>query len=157
MRPRSEPASNKIWQEKIGFSGKAGLMAMNRAGGGNSRRLLWLHRSERLCNWCMRGSDDRAEVKNLFTKLEAKTLWRDRAGCVPVVLLYTIRRAFSFAAACDAFVWIAADARHELGEQTRCARSCVQRRGDATRDRLFSRLAAPDRLGTVAVLDAGPA
>jgi hypothetical protein len=33
MRPRSEPASNKIWQEKIGFSGKAGLMAMNRAGG----------------------------------------------------------------------------------------------------------------------------
>jgi len=61
-----------------------------------------------------------------------------RPGCVPVVLLYTIRRAFSFAAACGAFVWIAADARHELGEQTRCARSCVQRRGDATRDRLFS-------------------
>jgi hypothetical protein len=81
----------------------------------------------------------------------------DRAGCVPVVLLYTIRRAFSFAAACGAFVWIAADARHELGEQTCCARSCVPRRGDATRGRLFSRLAAPDRLGTVAVPDAGPA
>ena len=61
-----------------------------------------------------------------------------RPGCVPVVLLYTIRRAFSFAAACGAFVWIAADVRHELGEQTCCARSCVQRRGDATRDRLFS-------------------
>ena len=51
-------------------------------------------------------------------------------------------RAFNFSAACGAFVWIAADARHELGEQTRCARSCVPRRGDATRDGLFSRLAA---------------
>jgi hypothetical protein len=81
----------------------------------------------------------------------------DRAGCVSVVLLYTIRRAFSFGAACGAFVWIAADARHELGEQRCCARSCVQRRGDATRGRLFSRLAAPDRLGNVAVPDADPA
>jgi hypothetical protein len=121
----------------------------------------------------MRGSDDRAEVKNLFTKPEAllpqlesiygpaglskPSTWRDRAGCVPVVLLYTIRRAFSFAAACGAFVWIAAEARHELGEQTCCARSCVQRRGDATRGLLFSRLAAPDRLGNVAVPDADPA
>jgi hypothetical protein len=42
------------------------------------------------------------------------------------LLLYTIRRAFSFAAACGAFVWSAADARHELNEQTRCAHSCVQ-------------------------------
>src|SRR4029453_610959 len=57
--------------------------------------------------------------------------WRDRAGCVPVVLLYTIRRAFSFAAAFGAFVWIAADARHELGEQTGCARFWVPPRGDA--------------------------
>jgi hypothetical protein len=79
------------------------------------------------------------------------------AGCVRVVLLYTIRRAFSFAAACGAFVWIAADARHELGEQMRCARSSVQRRGDATRGRLFSGFAARDRLGTVAVPDAGSA
>src|SRR5437870_11464176 len=87
----------------------------------------------------------------------AMHLFLRQAGCVPVVLLYTIRRAFSFAAACGAFVWIAADARHELGEQTRCARSCVPRRGDATDGRLFSRLAAPDRLGTVVVPDAGPA
>src|SRR5439155_14114381 len=72
-------------------------------------------------------------------------------GCVPVVLLYTIRRVFSFAAACRASVWIAADAHHELGEQTRCARSCVPRRDDATRGRLFSQFAAPDRIGTAAV------
>ncbi len=83
-----------------------------------------------------------------FVVLMIAALWKifNKAGQpgwaaiipVPVVLLYTIRRAFSFAAACGAFVWIAADARHELGEQTCCARSCVQRRGDATRDRLFS-------------------
>jgi hypothetical protein len=65
--------------------------------------------------------------------------------------------AFSLAAACGAFVWIAANGRHELGEQTRCARSCVPRQGDATRGGLFSRLAAPDRLGTVAVRDTDPA
>ena len=90
-------------------------------------------------------------------RLSKPSICWDRTGCVPVVLLYIIRRAFSFAAAYGAFLWIAADARHELGEQTRCARSCVPRRGDAIRDGLFSRLAVPDRLGTVAVQDTGPA
>jgi len=59
---------------------------------------------------------------------------------------------FSLAAACGAFVWIAADSRHGWGEQTRCARFCVPRRADATRGRLFSQYEAPEPFGAVPAL-----
>jgi hypothetical protein len=86
----------------------AALMAMNRPGAQLAGGFL-VASVGRLRNWRMRGSDDRAEVKNLSTKPEAllpqlesicgpaglskPSTCRDRAGCVPVVLLYTIRRA----------------------------------------------------------------